>query len=186
MVQFLSIIFFLGFLQFLLGFSKVPVFLCHPGPRGGLEELTGRTEFVCCRTLIIRTCIWTRVGHVPVHIDMCFRWYHLSVIGRDEWQILDKGLAVAFRKAGAKSLCWRPRIPPSVRKGRRHLHKMGFGAIKDCMLIAADCTVPTFLDFGCHRTEVTDVMHEDVRDNISSIIVFIVYYYNFACCFVRM
>jgi len=26
MVQFLSIIFFLGFLQFLLGFSKVPVF----------------------------------------------------------------------------------------------------------------------------------------------------------------
>ena len=31
MVQFPSIIFFsLGFLQFLLGFSKVPVFLCHP------------------------------------------------------------------------------------------------------------------------------------------------------------
>ena len=29
MVQFLSIIFFLVFLQFLLGFSKVPVFLCH-------------------------------------------------------------------------------------------------------------------------------------------------------------
>ena len=28
MVQFLSINFFLGFLQFLLGFSKVPVFLC--------------------------------------------------------------------------------------------------------------------------------------------------------------
>ena len=28
MVQFLSV-FFLGFLQFLLGFSKVPVFLCH-------------------------------------------------------------------------------------------------------------------------------------------------------------
>ena len=28
MVQFLSIIFFLGFLQFLLGFSKVPVFFC--------------------------------------------------------------------------------------------------------------------------------------------------------------
>ena len=30
MVQFLSINFFLGFLQFLLGFSKVLVFLCHP------------------------------------------------------------------------------------------------------------------------------------------------------------
>ena len=29
MVQFLSIIFFLGFLQFLLGFSEFPVFLCH-------------------------------------------------------------------------------------------------------------------------------------------------------------
>jgi len=29
MVQLLSIIFFLGFIQFLLGFSKVPVFLCH-------------------------------------------------------------------------------------------------------------------------------------------------------------
>ena len=31
MVQFLSIIFFFffGFLKFLLGFSKVPVFLCH-------------------------------------------------------------------------------------------------------------------------------------------------------------
>ena len=32
MVKFLSINFFLGFLQFLLGFSKVPVFLCHPVP----------------------------------------------------------------------------------------------------------------------------------------------------------
>ena len=30
MVQFLSINFFLGFLQFLLGFSKVPVLLCQP------------------------------------------------------------------------------------------------------------------------------------------------------------
>jgi hypothetical protein len=30
MVQFLSIIFFIRFLQFLLGFSKVPIFLCHP------------------------------------------------------------------------------------------------------------------------------------------------------------
>ena len=29
MVQFLSKNFFLGFLQFLLGFSKFPVFLCH-------------------------------------------------------------------------------------------------------------------------------------------------------------
>jgi len=29
MVQFLSIIFFLGFLQFSLGFSKVTVFLCR-------------------------------------------------------------------------------------------------------------------------------------------------------------
>ena len=39
MVQFLSIIFFLGFLQFLLGFSKVPVFLCHP-----IEGCTGRHD----------------------------------------------------------------------------------------------------------------------------------------------
>ena len=30
MVQFLSINFFLGFLQCMLGFSNVPVFLCHP------------------------------------------------------------------------------------------------------------------------------------------------------------
>ena len=30
MVQFLPIIFFLGFLQFLLGFSKVPVFFVSP------------------------------------------------------------------------------------------------------------------------------------------------------------
>ena len=30
MVHFLSVFFFLGFLQFLLGFSKVPIFLCHP------------------------------------------------------------------------------------------------------------------------------------------------------------
>ena len=30
MVQFLSINFFLGFLQFLLGFSIVPVLLCQP------------------------------------------------------------------------------------------------------------------------------------------------------------
>ena len=29
MVQFVNKFFFLGFLQFLLGFLKVPVFLCH-------------------------------------------------------------------------------------------------------------------------------------------------------------
>ena len=40
MVQFLSIIFFLGFLQFLLGFSKVPVFLCHSVYR---DVLTSKT-----------------------------------------------------------------------------------------------------------------------------------------------
>ena len=34
MVQFLSINFFLVFLQFLLCFSKVPVFLCHPVRHG--------------------------------------------------------------------------------------------------------------------------------------------------------
>ena len=34
MVQFLPIHFFLGFLQFLLGFSKVPFFLCHSVFRG--------------------------------------------------------------------------------------------------------------------------------------------------------
>jgi hypothetical protein len=33
MVQFLSIHFFVGFLQFLLGFSKVTVFLCLPVPK---------------------------------------------------------------------------------------------------------------------------------------------------------
>ena len=40
MVQFLSIIFFLGFLQFLLGFSKVPVFFCHPVPYRIIEKRT--------------------------------------------------------------------------------------------------------------------------------------------------
>jgi hypothetical protein len=59
------------------------------------SELTGRTEFVCWKALLLRTCIWTRVG-----------WCHLSLTGRDEWQhIMDRGLAVAFRKAGAKSVC---------------------------------------------------------------------------------
>ena len=47
MVQFLSIIFFLGFLQFLLGFSKVTVFLCHlynastPAPSCTASHLKG-------------------------------------------------------------------------------------------------------------------------------------------------
>ena len=60
--------------------------------------------------------------------------------GRDEWQILDRGLAVAFRKVGAKSACWRPHIPPSVRTGRRHPHKMGFGANKYFVLVV-DCNL---------------------------------------------
>ena len=44
MVQFLSIIFFLGFLQFLLGFSKVLVFLCHPVHIQSTNLTTGRTR----------------------------------------------------------------------------------------------------------------------------------------------
>ena len=47
MVQFLSIIFFfLGFLQFLLGFSKVPVFLCHPVQDLG-EDCIMRSLIIC-------------------------------------------------------------------------------------------------------------------------------------------
>ena len=50
MVQFLSINFFLGFLQFLLGFSKVPVFLCHLylhvfQPSYGLKLTASSTQF---------------------------------------------------------------------------------------------------------------------------------------------
>ena len=41
MVQFLSINFFLGFLQFLSGFSEVPVFLCHPVERDRDRRLEG-------------------------------------------------------------------------------------------------------------------------------------------------
>ena len=43
MVQFLSIIFFLGFLQFLLGFSKVPVFV---SPCIIIEHNIDRTRLV--------------------------------------------------------------------------------------------------------------------------------------------
>ena len=46
MVQFLSIFFFLGFLQFLLGFSKVPVFLCHP-----VYEVRKNNAWAECRLL---------------------------------------------------------------------------------------------------------------------------------------
>ena len=42
MVQFLSIIFFLGFLQFSLGFSKVPVLLCHSVLLENLSRLVTR------------------------------------------------------------------------------------------------------------------------------------------------
>ena len=42
MVQFLSVtFFFVGFLQFLLGFSKVPVFLCVPVFRPMRDEADG-------------------------------------------------------------------------------------------------------------------------------------------------
>ena len=48
MFQFLSI-FFLGFLQFLLGFSKVPVFLCHSVCRPLKFYMSLLFVFVCCR-----------------------------------------------------------------------------------------------------------------------------------------
>ena len=47
MVQFLSIIIFLGFLQFLLGFSKVPVFfvsLCIKRQAGGAAGKVGAAQ----------------------------------------------------------------------------------------------------------------------------------------------
>ena len=52
MVQFLSIIFFLGFLQFLLGFSKVPVFLCHPVEESVLEPRQDSRASVIAVTLL--------------------------------------------------------------------------------------------------------------------------------------
>ena len=47
MVQFLSIIFFLGFLKFLLGFLKVPVFLVSPCITLGLSERP-KFHYNCC------------------------------------------------------------------------------------------------------------------------------------------
>ena len=46
MVQFLSINFFLGFFQFLLAFSEVPVFLCHSvyGLNGRCTNIRHSTE----------------------------------------------------------------------------------------------------------------------------------------------
>ena len=52
MVQFLSInFFFLGFIQFLLGFSKVPVFLCHP---------VLQIWFAISNTMIILVLMWQK------------------------------------------------------------------------------------------------------------------------------
>jgi hypothetical protein len=64
---------------------------------------------------------------------MCVSWNHLSLTGRDEWRILHEGLAVAFRKAGAKS------FPLSVRTGQRLPHMIDFGANKYFVLVT-DCT----------------------------------------------
>ena len=63
MVQFLSIIFFLGFLQFLLGFSKVPIFLCHPvfsfytSPNG--TSFTYITVLTTADKKLMSTCLAT-------------------------------------------------------------------------------------------------------------------------------
>jgi len=59
MVQFLSILFFLGFLQFLFGFSKVPVLLCH-----SVQSLNDNN--------------WTLLLHQPASILVSAHNTHLS------------------------------------------------------------------------------------------------------------
>ena len=69
MVQILSIIFFLGFLQFLLGFSKVPVFLCHPVQTNLLR--------LCKAKVVVSSEIRTK------HITQCE--HHVEFLNTKTW-----------------------------------------------------------------------------------------------------
>ena len=68
MVQFLSIIFFLGFLKFLLGFSKVPGFLCQsvfaPQPYGGIDHAGPQRN--------IDNCNSQAGSQIPVEFRTCY------------------------------------------------------------------------------------------------------------------
>ena len=57
MVQFLSIHFFLGFLQFLLGFSKVLVFLCH-SVNGHVSRSECKDEVTQCILIVVILKAW--------------------------------------------------------------------------------------------------------------------------------
>jgi len=62
MVQFMSINFFLVFLQFLLGFSKVPVFLCH--------SVYTRISPYCTTSLLQTTSTLSLISYSVLH-DLC-------------------------------------------------------------------------------------------------------------------
>ena len=62
MVQFLLIIFFFGFLQFLLGFSKVPVFLCHPVQEIHPNLCRAEILALLCRNSVISITLDPRDG----------------------------------------------------------------------------------------------------------------------------
>jgi hypothetical protein len=64
MVQFLSVFFFFGILQFLLGFSKVPIFLCHPVPR--LLRGSGRTVLRHLQTARSVCATAGQTGHICI------------------------------------------------------------------------------------------------------------------------
>ena len=62
MVQFLSIIFFLGFIQFLLGFLKFPFFLCHSVYNISFLALRwGRTSYLGFLEVSVFLSFWTIV-----------------------------------------------------------------------------------------------------------------------------
>ena len=62
MVQFLSINLFLGFLQFLLCFSKVPVFLCHSLFIGlNIKQVSPGT---------VQICVAERRGYVLINASL--------------------------------------------------------------------------------------------------------------------
>ena len=118
MVQFLSIIFFLGFLQFLLGFSKVPVFLCHPVLMWG-----SNLPISADRTVVY--CVWNVMTHARKS-DFVFQRngrVHINRHGRQFSRLLAVEVcasAVVMLDTPSSEVVWRVLATHSIRQFPLH------------------------------------------------------------------
>ena len=119
MVKFLSIIFFVGFLQFLLGFSKVPVFFVSPVFLRPTPAMAKISLMKMCRPwqvlVLMIDSSWNMMAHSDAREgkwggNWRTEWVASTLHTTSEHGVSSITTATAYTSAASSRLNWRP--PP--------------------------------------------------------------------------